>query len=290
MKIRHIIGFVLFGCISIHFLHAGNNIESWPLSDDVDGITVFECDDARYMTIENIHFELLVKKLIKNALKNGRLRNVSNGLLKCYEQIGHHNNTFKLEDLQDALPDLIFGLKLISLKAPRPNMSDSNNALVGPLPCDLSEVERLIKKISSLLFSCCSQNEVSFEATFTLIEDIKNTIIECCANITNEFNGTFTVINHFFSGLYPDLTLEFNGTFTVLTNLETRNNSLVNAINNCCNSLTTQLNNCCTQLIATSSALYNNFQTNVYDVLVRLDPYIDASNCIARISFPIGPC
>ena len=170
--------------------------------------------DLGYITIDNPHFKPFLISLVNNALEKGIENRLSNGLLRCYEQVCKNSNDFSVEDLKKAFPDLIAEFQQMQTRAPRQGVSSN---IVGPgSSCNLSIIEALLRQIQVRIGSIINE--------FTVIIDIKNTITECCANITNEFNGTFTAIfdvKNTLTECCANITNEFNGTFSVLNSLAT---------------------------------------------------------------------
>lgn len=140
--------------------------------------------DEVYITVENPLFKSFVFDLVKNALEQGTEYSLSNGLLRCYEQLLQDKNEFSLVDLKEAMPDLLGRADSMQLKASRPPLP---YPIVGPGTCDLSTVNNMLSQIQTQIAQCCNNIFLDFQGTYS-------TITACCNNITSEFQQTWTIL------------------------------------------------------------------------------------------------
>lgn len=154
-------------------------------SDHTSELTTILDDEQEELSLDNSLKNFIVATVI-------HAQEVSPGLLHCYQRIMHDKNTVILNDLLEALPELLHQLALIT-KAPRPGTIPP---LAGAPTCDLSVVTQLLHALLIRVNQCCGTSGGSCDSTgtFTLLHDLEATLTTCCQNITQEFQETWTIL------------------------------------------------------------------------------------------------
>ena len=129
--------------------------------------------EKEFIEIDNPNFKLFVDSLIQEAVNTRIDGNLSDELLRCYEQLILGNKDLAVTDLKAALPDLMKYLlvKIEETRAPRLDAQGLNNGIVGPLVCDVSALQRAFDQ-------CCTALERDFQLTFSLLNVIINNLNE----------------------------------------------------------------------------------------------------------------
>ncbi len=175
--------------------------------------------------IENPIFKTFVVSIVDQACAQGMENHIPESILRCYEQLMAGNNELPEKDLKEALPDLLACLtaKIEHMRAPRPNAQDLSSAIVGPLVCNVNNLEDLLRELRDIIEGCCEEIQIDFDFTFSLLIDLKDTLTICCENIENNFEGTFTVLQEILDTLTiccENIENNFEGTFTILADIK----------------------------------------------------------------------
>lgn len=237
MKQSNILKFILITITLQTYLSLYGNIVNDSISnpqflDDLIKTYAVQCNlekENSFITIADPDFKSFVTCIVEGALEERTHNNLSNGLLTCYKQLCNDNNTFAMDDLLDALPNLIIELHNMKARGPRPS---SSNAVAGQQTCDLSAIENLLNQLLAKLIQCCNTIIADFNGTYSALFDLKNTLTICCEDVLKDFQETWTILG-----------AGFNGTFSLL------------------NTIGIELSNCCSAMIAGLSSIVSELST-----------------------------
>ncbi len=181
--------------------------------------------EQSYIRIENPIFKTFVASIVDQACAQGMENHIPESILRCYEQLMAGNNELPEKDLKEALPDLLACLtaKIEQMRAPRPNAQDLSSAIVGPLVCNVNNLEDLLRELRDIIEGCCEEIQIDFDFTFSLLIDLKDPFTECCANIQDNFDGTFTVLADIkltLTECCADIQDNFESTFSILADIK----------------------------------------------------------------------
>ncbi len=220
------------------------HISSQPFEDTIAQLSLIN-DYVELTSLTSTQLGSKLKEILTQILEHQD--NIPEEINRCYQALHEKAQSVKINDLIITLMYSIDykapGLLLHkSLRAPRPNASQNNNSVVGPIiNCDLHQLTELLEFLRILITLCCEQLEQDFnilfsdlttilnnlntycilitatsdfQGTFTTIQDIKNTLTTCCANITLDFEATWTSIFAGFATTFTEIS-DIKNTFTI---------------------------------------------------------------------------
>ncbi len=288
---RNLAGIIFYSVVHISLISGIEisdviNMHEEKQYSNIEDIVVQKFNYDVGVKIVNPCFRNFIISVVENALEEGRVHTFSNGLLKCYEQSCKNDCVFAAEDLKEAWEDLMPELVKMQEKAPRPG---EVHPIVGPLDCDLADVNALLNSIYNLLFVCCQESSIAFNGTFTALYDIKGTLTACCANIINDFNATFSVLLEGSTNTYTTFRTGFDITFTLAQAINLEITIVTDVLGGSCNNLATSLGNCCTTIINDLATL-GPLISPLANLATRAFNYECSSYCILAIAYPTTGC
>lgn len=176
-------------------------------------------------------FVIFVENIIRNTLKEEKEHSLSEGLLRCYENLIKGSTTLPLDDLLEAFPEFVKEFNEQRQKASRPDtQSNADNGFVGHSTYDVSSILAFLLNLKNIFVQCCQNNQLccailqeDFNYTWTILADIQanlSTTTTLCAPIaltaagTISTSGYYCVANDISESIIidaDDVTLDLNG-------------------------------------------------------------------------------